>query len=65
MILLMLIAAIAVAIFLKNRKADDKFRAEEAFELKMTENDRKIQQRVVKEIENFLNYNGDEQDDIL
>ena len=47
------------------KKQTKKKTSEKTHKIKLCENDRKIQNRVVKQIENFLNYNGDEQDDIL
>ena len=47
------------------KKQTEKKNAKKTHQVKLCENDRKIQNRVIKEIENFLNYNGDEQDDIL
>lgn len=64
MIFLLLVLAV-VAVFYYKEKKDKEFKEVFVPKVKLSEKDRKIQQRVVKEIENFLNYNGDEQDDIF
>ncbi|MBQ7129218.1 MAG: hypothetical protein IJO19_04455 [Clostridia bacterium] len=41
----------------------DKVKNDFVIKKQMTEKNQKIQQRVIKEIDNFLNYNGEEQED--
>lgn len=62
---MILVIAVLVGVIFQLKKQTEKKTAEKTHKIKLCESDRKIQNRVVKEIENFLNYNGDEQDDIL
>ena len=62
---MILVIAVLVGVIFQLKKQTEKKNAKKTHQVKLCENDRKIQNRVIKEIENFLNYNGDEQDDIL
>ncbi|MEE1002775.1 MAG: hypothetical protein U0L17_03425 [Acutalibacteraceae bacterium] len=62
---MILVIAVLIGVIFRTIKQPKKKSTEKTHKIKLCESDRKIQNRVVKEIENFLNYNGDEQDDIL
>lgn len=65
LILILLISVFAVggAYYYSNKSKKEPLHENE--KAVINENDLKAQQRVVKEIQNFLSYNGDEQDDIF
>lgn len=64
-IIFALIIVALITTFLIFIKRDDGKSKKILKKKELSESERKIQQRVVKEIQNFLNYNGEEQDDIL
>ncbi len=62
--IIILISAINLILLLSLKFSDSNdFKLTSFTEKKENKNNQKIQRRVIKEIDNFLNYNGEEQED--
>ena len=62
--IIILISLINLILLLSLKLSDDGVKKEKVFtERKVNQKEKKIQQRVIREISNFLNYNGEEQEE--